>query len=64
MPVSPFTYLYIILTAADVLCSLLALSKRNSEHLTSFAVTLPWLLIGLLTNLRAADCGSNGSCLQ
>jgi hypothetical protein len=48
----PMLFVYVILIIAALLCGLLALVKRNWEHLQARAIILPLLAIGLSTNYQ------------
>lgn len=53
MPVSPFTYVYLILTITDFLCCVIAAAKRDEEQFAVFVVFAPLMFIGFACNRYA-----------
>jgi hypothetical protein len=55
LAVKPITYLYIILVISELFWIPLALFHKDTDKVVALAFALPWLLIGLSTNLQRCE---------
>jgi hypothetical protein len=55
LAVEPITYLYIILVVSELFWIPLALFYKDSDKIIALVFALPWLLIGLSSNLQRCE---------
>lgn len=52
VPVSPFTYVYIIFAISGALCSALAAYRRQEDHSAAFLLCAALSMIGCFSNIN------------
>gem|GEM_PF-5717916 len=55
MPVSPFTYLYLILTISDLIFCAMAALRHDEEKFAVFILSLPLFFIAYMSNRYAVQ---------